>query len=186
MAKRTTAKKHGLVRLLRSEADYDRALAEIEPYFEKEPKSGTSAADRFDLFALLIEDYENKHWLIEPPDPVAAIRWRMNTSGYTQADLGRLIGSRQRASDVLSCKRRLTMGMAWKLHRQMGHSRRSTDPSTIAAATGRGAIVGGAIQASSGTMPFCANSFFALSFLVRCVRRIPRSTFGALVNWMLS
>ncbi len=120
MAKRSTAKKQGLVRPLRSEVDYGRALAEIARYFEKEPKPGTPEADRFDLLALLIEDYENKHWPIEPPDPIAAIRWRMDTSGYTQADLGRLIGSRQRASDVLSRKRRLTMGMAWKLHRQWG------------------------------------------------------------------
>jgi HTH-type transcriptional regulator/antitoxin HigA len=96
------------------------ALAEIEQYFDVEPKPGTTAADRFDLLALLIEDYENKNWPIEPPDPIEAIRWRMNTGGYSQADLGRLIGSRQRASDILSRKRGLTMRMAWKLHRDWG------------------------------------------------------------------
>jgi HTH-type transcriptional regulator / antitoxin HigA len=108
------------MRPLRSEADHDMALEEIERYFDIEPKPGTSAADRFDLLALLIEDYENKRWPIDPPDPIEAIRWRMDTAGYTQADLGRLIGSRQRASDVLSHKRRLTMQMAWKLHREWG------------------------------------------------------------------
>jgi HTH-type transcriptional regulator / antitoxin HigA len=108
------------MRPLRSEADYDTALKEIERYFDIEPKRGTLAADRFDLLALLIEDYENKRWPIDPPDPIEAIRWRMDTAGYTQADLGRLIGSRQRASDVLSRKRRLTMQMAWKLHREWG------------------------------------------------------------------
>ena len=56
MAKRSTAKKQGLVRPLRSEVDYGRALAEIARYFEKEPKPGTPEADRFDLLALLIED----------------------------------------------------------------------------------------------------------------------------------
>jgi HTH-type transcriptional regulator/antitoxin HigA len=96
------------------------ALAEIARYFDIEPKLGTPAADRFDLLALLIEDYENKHWPIDPPDPIEAIRWRMQTAGYTQADLGRLIGSRQRASDILSRKRRLTIPMAWKLHREWG------------------------------------------------------------------
>ena len=123
MAKRTTAQKlshPGLVRPLRSEADYDIALAEIERYFNREPRLGTPAADRFDLLALVIEDYENKRWPIEPPDPIEAIRWRMDTSGHTQADLGRLIGSRQRASDILSRKRSLTMRMAWKLHREWG------------------------------------------------------------------
>src|SRR4029077_2840809 len=87
---------------------------------DKPPKRGTPAADRFDLLALVIEDYERKHWPIGPPNPVDAIRYRMETGGFTQADLGRLIGSRQRASDVLARKRRLTMQMAWKLHRDWG------------------------------------------------------------------
>jgi HTH-type transcriptional regulator / antitoxin HigA len=109
-----------MIRPLRNEADYDAALTAIEHYFDKPPKLGTPAADRFDLLALVIEDYERKVWPIEPPSPVDAIRYRMETGGYTQADLGRLIGSRQRASDVLSRKRRLTMRMAWKLHREWG------------------------------------------------------------------
>lgn len=103
---------------LHTEADYDAALAEIERYFAREPKRGTANADRFDLLALVIEDYEQKHWPIDPPDPVETIRYRMEIGGYTQADLGRLLGSRQRASDILSRKRRLTMQMAWKLHRE--------------------------------------------------------------------
>jgi HTH-type transcriptional regulator / antitoxin HigA len=118
MAKASAAKK--ITRPLRSEADYDAALADIERYFDKPPKRGTPAADRFDLLALVIEDYERKHWPVEPPNPVDAIRYRMETGGYTQADFGRLIGSRQRASDVLARKRRLTMQMAWKLHREWG------------------------------------------------------------------
>jgi len=118
MAKRSPTQT--VIRPLRSEADYDAALAEIERYFDEPPKPGTPAADRFDLLALVIEDYERKAWPIEPPSPVDAIRYRMETGGYTQADLGRLIGSRQRASDVLARKRRLTMGMAWKLHREWG------------------------------------------------------------------
>jgi HTH-type transcriptional regulator / antitoxin HigA len=89
-----------VIRPLRTEADYDAALDEIERYFDKEPKPGTPEADRFD-----------------PPDPVEAIRYRMETAGFGQSDLGRLLGSRQRASDILSRKRRLTMQMAWKLHR---------------------------------------------------------------------
>jgi HTH-type transcriptional regulator/antitoxin HigA len=108
------------IRPLRSERAYAAALDEIEAYFDSEPKPGTPAADRFDLLALVIEDYEKKHWPIDPPDPVDAIRYRMQTGNFTQADLGRLIGSRQRASDVLSRKRRLTMQMAWNLHRKWG------------------------------------------------------------------
>ena len=109
-----------MIRPLHSEADYDVALNEIERYFENEPKPGTPEADRFDLLALIIEDYERKRWPIEPPDTIDAIRYRMETGGNTQADLGRLLGSRQRASDILTRKRALTMRMAWRLHREWG------------------------------------------------------------------
>ncbi|UPJ53922.1 XRE family transcriptional regulator [Bradyrhizobium sp. 200] len=109
-----------IIRPLHSEADYDVALNEVERYFENEPKPGTPDADRFDLLALIIEDYERRRWPIEPPDTIDAIRYRMETGGYTQADLGRLLGSRQRASDILTRKRPLTMRMAWRLHREWG------------------------------------------------------------------
>jgi HTH-type transcriptional regulator/antitoxin HigA len=118
MAKGSQSKK--VIRPLRSESDYDSALAEIERYFDRPPKPGTLAADRFDLLALVIEDYERRNWPIEPPNPIDAIRYRMETGGYTQADLGRLLGSRQRASDVLSHRRRLTLPMVWKLYREWG------------------------------------------------------------------
>jgi HTH-type transcriptional regulator/antitoxin HigA len=107
-----------MIRPLRSEADYDAALEEIEQYFENEPKPGTGEADHFDLLALIIEDYERKNWPIEPPEAIDAIRYCMETGGYTQADLGHLLGSRQRASDILTGKRPLTMRMVWKLHRE--------------------------------------------------------------------
>lgn len=109
-----------MIRPLRSEADYDAALNEIERYFEKEPKPGTPEADRFDLLALIIEDYERRRWPIEAPDTIDAIRYRMETGGYTQSDLGRLLGSRQRASDILTKKRPLTMRMAWRLYQEWG------------------------------------------------------------------
>lgn len=108
------------IRPLRSEADYEAALREIEVYFEQEPEPGSAEADRFDLLALVIEDYEEKRWPIDPPDPVDAIRFSMEISGRTQADLGRLLGSRQRAFDILSRKRPLTMRMAWALNREWG------------------------------------------------------------------
>jgi HTH-type transcriptional regulator / antitoxin HigA len=94
-----------MIRPVRNETEYDEALEEIEPCFESKPKPGTPEADRFDLLALIIEDYECKHWPIDPPETIDAIRYRMETGGYTQADLGRLLGSRQRASDILTKKR---------------------------------------------------------------------------------
>jgi HTH-type transcriptional regulator/antitoxin HigA len=104
------------IRPLRSEADYDWALAEIEPYFERQPAPGTPAADRFDVLAALIAEYEARHWPIDAPDPVAAILERMEQAGYTQADLARLLGSRSRASEILARRRGLTMEQARRLH----------------------------------------------------------------------
>src|SRR5215213_11984540 len=96
-------------RPVRTEAEYRTALAEIEKFFSDEPKKGTTEADRFDLLALLIEAYEEQHHSIGPPHPIEMIRHRMRTAGYTQADLGELLGSRARASEVLARKRRLTL-----------------------------------------------------------------------------
>ncbi len=124
-----------VIRPLRSEADYEAALDEIERYFENEPKKGTAEADRFDLLALVIEDYERRNWPVDPPDPVEAIRFGMETGGRTQADLGRLLGSRQRASDILGRKRPLTMKMAWRLHREWGIPAEALLRPAVAAAT---------------------------------------------------
>jgi HTH-type transcriptional regulator/antitoxin HigA len=108
------------IRPLHSETEYDAALSHIERYFEVEPKPGSVDADRFDLLALVIADYEAKHWPIDPPDPVEAIKYRMEQAGYRQRDLATLLGSRSRASEVLSRKRPLTLQMAWKLNREWG------------------------------------------------------------------
>lgn len=108
------------IRPLRSEADYGAAIKEIERYFEKEPEPGTAEADQFDLLAMVIADYEAKHWPIDAPDPIDAIKYRMEQKGYSQTDLAALLGSRSRASEILSRKRPLTMEMAWKLNREWG------------------------------------------------------------------
>jgi HTH-type transcriptional regulator / antitoxin HigA len=130
-----------ITRPLRSEADYEAAVDEIERYFDRPPKPGSPDADRFDLLSLVVEDYERERWPIDPPDPIDAIRYGMETRGLTQADLGRLLGSRQRASNILSRRRPLTMRMAWKLHRDWGISAealiRPSRPPAKSAARGR-------------------------------------------------
>jgi HTH-type transcriptional regulator/antitoxin HigA len=108
------------IRPLRIEADYNAALKEIERYFEYEPEPGTPEADRFDLLSLVIEDYEDKHWPIEPLDPVEAIKLKMEQKGLQRADLVSLVGSRSRASEILNRRRRLTIDVIWKLSRKWG------------------------------------------------------------------
>lgn len=105
------------IRPIRNERDYSWALAEIEKYFDREPAAGTPAAARFDILAALIEGYEAKHWPIEAPDAVSAIKFRMQQRGWTQQDLAKLLGSKSRASEILARKRGLTLAQAYKLNR---------------------------------------------------------------------
>jgi HTH-type transcriptional regulator / antitoxin HigA len=108
------------IRPIRTEADYDWALAEIAPYFDQHPVVGSDAADRFDVLAALIETYENRHWSVGAPDPISAIRQWMDDHSLDQTDLGRVLGSRSRASEILRRKRPLTLAMAQTLNAQWG------------------------------------------------------------------
>lgn len=96
---------------IRTEADYSAALKAIERYFNKPPKRGSAEADTFDILATLIEAYERRRWPIDLAQPIDVLRYRMTTGGYTQADLATLLGSRSRASEVLSGRRELTLPM---------------------------------------------------------------------------
>ncbi|CAK0743930.1 HTH-type transcriptional regulator / antitoxin HigA [Azospirillaceae bacterium] len=104
------------IRPLRNEDDYDQALKEIGRYFECPPEPGTSEGDRFDLLAMVISDYEDKHWQIEAPEAPDALRERMNQLGLSQKDLASLLGSKARASEVLNRRRHLTLEQTWTLH----------------------------------------------------------------------
>lgn len=106
------------LRPLSNEADYDFALAEIDRLWNA--KAHSAAADRLDVLVTLVEAYEAKHWPIDPPDPVDAITFAMERKGLTRKDLERFIGTRARVADILNRRRRLTMDMAWRLHRNLG------------------------------------------------------------------
>ncbi|MEZ2329627.1 type II toxin-antitoxin system HigA family antitoxin [Mesorhizobium sp. RCC_202] len=106
------------IRPIKTEADYDWAIAEITKYFENEPEVGSADGDRFDVLATLIEAYEDKHYPIEAPDPVEAIRSHMDLFNLPRKALADVIGSSPRATEVLSRKRALTMDMVFKLNKE--------------------------------------------------------------------
>ena len=108
------------IRAIRSEADYDWALAEIEPYFLDEPEPGSAEGQRFDVLTDLIEAYEARHWPIEPADPIETIEYKMEMSGLDRSDLAALLGSAPRASEILNRKRALTIAMIRRLNRDWG------------------------------------------------------------------
>ncbi len=106
------------VKPIHSDAQHREALAEIERLWSARP--GTSAHDRLEVLAALVEDYEERHQPVYPPDPVAAIRFRMEQLGIDRQALEPSIGSRARVSAVLSGRRRLTLAMIRRLHGQLG------------------------------------------------------------------
>ncbi|HYQ24976.1 transcriptional regulator [Stenotrophomonas sp.] len=108
------------IRPIRTENDYEMALRELEAYFENEPAIGTEEGDRFEILATLVEAYEAKHFPIELPDPIEAIRFRMEQGGLTVKDLVPSIGQLNRVYEVLNRKRGLTLEMIRNLHRNLG------------------------------------------------------------------
>jgi HTH-type transcriptional regulator/antitoxin HigA len=116
----STPKPFGDIRLLRSEEDYEAALAEIEIYFDKEPLPGSADGDRFDLLAMVITRYEEEHYPIEAPSPIEMIKFVMESRGLGQEDLAEVLGSRSRASEILSGKRSLSLDHIRRLHQAWG------------------------------------------------------------------
>ena len=105
---------------IRNEADYDAALEDVGRLWGA--KSGTPDGDKLDVLATLIDAYEAKHHPIDPPDPVEAIRFRMEQQGLTRKDLEPMIGPRNRVADVLNRKRGLSIDMIRQLHDGLGIS----------------------------------------------------------------
>jgi HTH-type transcriptional regulator / antitoxin HigA len=127
------------IRPIRSERDYEKTLAEVESLWGK--KCGTPEGDRLDVLATLIDAYEAEHHPMDPPDPVEAIRFRMEQQGLTRKDLEPLIGTRTRVAEVMSRKRSLSISMIRRLHQNLGISadvliRQSRDNGTAPFAEG--------------------------------------------------
>jgi HTH-type transcriptional regulator / antitoxin HigA len=108
------------VRPIRDEADYEAALAEVEQLWGA--PAGTADGDRLDVLAILIDAYEAVHHPMDPPDPIDAIRFRMEQQGLSRKDLEGLIGSRTRVAEVLNRRRGLSINMIRRLHDHLGIS----------------------------------------------------------------
>jgi HTH-type transcriptional regulator/antitoxin HigA len=110
----------GDVKPIRSNADYEAALKEIERLWGARP--GSRDGDRLDVLATLIDAYEDEHFPLDPPDPIEAIKFRMEQQNLTRRDLEEIIGSRTRIAEVLNRKRGLSIGMIRRLHEHLGIS----------------------------------------------------------------
>jgi HTH-type transcriptional regulator/antitoxin HigA len=102
---------------INTKKEYYKALKRFDEVFLA--KSGTSESDEADVLALLIKDYEDRHFVIDIPDPIDAIKYRMEQQGLTKKDLGKILGHESRVSDLFSGRRGLTLAMVRSLHQQL-------------------------------------------------------------------
>jgi HTH-type transcriptional regulator/antitoxin HigA len=106
------------IRPIKSEADYNAMLAEVEHLFDATPD--TPEGDRLEVLTTLLEAYEKTHYTIPSPDPVEALTYWMESRGITRKDMEPLVGSRARLSEIFNHRRGLTLTMIRNLHNKLG------------------------------------------------------------------
>ena len=108
------------IKLIKTDAEYEQALKRLEKIFDA--KQGTPESDEADILGMLIDEYEKKHYPIEAPDPIEAIKIRMEEMQLKQADMVEIIGGKSRVSEVLNRKRRLTVKMIRNITKRLNIS----------------------------------------------------------------
>jgi HTH-type transcriptional regulator/antitoxin HigA len=106
------------VKVIKTEKDYQKALKRLEVIFDA--KKGSKYGDELELLSLLIDNYEKEKYLINLPDPIEAIKFRMEQLGYKQKDLAEAMGLKSHVSEILNRKRKLTLNMIRKFHNVLG------------------------------------------------------------------
>ncbi|HSD06731.1 helix-turn-helix domain-containing protein [Flavobacterium sp.] len=105
------------IKPIKTEKDYNQALERLEIIFEA--KKGSPEGDELEVLGILINQYENDHFPIGLPDPIEAIKFRMEQMGYNQTDLANIVGLKSRASEILNKKRKLSLEMIRQLHERL-------------------------------------------------------------------
>ena len=107
------------VKPIRTKKEHKAALLRVQELFDLDPKEGSAEFDELELLAMVVEEYEDIHFPVPPPDPIEAIKFRLDQLGLTEKDLDKMLGSRQRRSEILNGKRKLSLGMIRTLHKQL-------------------------------------------------------------------
>ena len=102
------------IKSIKTKKDYQQALTRLEIIFDA--KKDSPKADELEILGMLVDNYENEHFPVGFPDPVEAIKFRMEQLGYTQSDLANVVGLKSRASEILSRKRKLSLEMIRQIH----------------------------------------------------------------------
>ena len=105
------------IKPIKTEKDYNQALKRLEEIFDA--KAASDDGDELEVLGILIDQYENDHFPIGLPDPIEAIKFRMEQMGYNQNDLAKIVGLKSRASEILNRKRKLSLEMIRQLHERL-------------------------------------------------------------------
>lgn len=105
------------LKILKTKKDYQATLERFEEIFQAKP--GSSESDEADILSLLLKDYEEKHFIIDAPNPLEAIKYRMEQQGLTNSDLAVILGFKSRVTDIFKKHRKLNLAMVRKLHNQL-------------------------------------------------------------------
>jgi HTH-type transcriptional regulator/antitoxin HigA len=105
------------IKPIRTDKDYNKALKRLELIFDS--KQGSKDGDELEVLGILIDQYENEHFPIGLPDPIEAIKFRMEQMGFNQSDLANIVGLKSRASEILNKKRKLSLEMIRQLHERL-------------------------------------------------------------------
>lgn len=105
------------IKPIKTQKDYEQALERLEVIFDA--KQGTAEGDELELLGILVDTYENDNFPIDLPDPVEAIKFRMEQLGYNQNDLADVVGLKSRASEILNRKRKLSLEMIRQIHERL-------------------------------------------------------------------
>lgn len=105
------------IKPIRTKADYQKALTRLDAIFEAKPSS--QEGDELEVLSILLDNYEKEKFPIGLPDPIEAIKFRMEQLGYSQNDLAKIVGLKSRASEILNKRRKLNLEMIRSLHKQL-------------------------------------------------------------------
>jgi len=105
------------IKLIKTETDYQEALEKLETVFDA--KQGSAQGDELEVLGFLIDQYEKEHFPIDMPDPIEAIKFRMEQLGYNQKDLANIIGLKSHTSEIINRKRKLSLGLIRQLHKRL-------------------------------------------------------------------
>ena len=105
-----------MIKPVKTKKDYEAALQRCYDLMQKNIKAKSPEADELEILSILVENYEQKHYPVPPPNPVDAIKYRLQQTGMDEKELNKILGGRSRKSEILSGKRKLSLNMIRKLH----------------------------------------------------------------------